>query len=181
MVQRTSFLLFLFLTLVFTACGTIAGPRQGALSPCIQRDGACFDVVVDGVTAARLHDRSVLSRYEATAGSAWKHADVGYTEWIVTNPISGYLNVNVYVNYDGQDWFGDNLQTRVRFLPLEGQQIRSQIQVQQSNSVRAARTGLATVSSVSSERKLPSGDYLVRVDLNGSRNWDRKTIFVTVQ
>ena len=149
-------------------------------SVCTSRIGTCFDAVIDGQPVEPLRNRSMIESYRSTTESASLKADLGYVNWIVQQPINGNLDVTTSVNKEGTSWFGTGPSYKVEFLPLNNQVIRSTTKLTQNSTVQAQGRGIVTQSHVAEEGKLPAGDYLVRIRMQGPSNWDLKHIFVKV-
>lgn len=163
--------------ILLTGCSAL---RNSNRSPCLDRDGACFDAKIDLKPVVLLDDRSRLSTYTATEHAILKHR-LEETKWTVTEPVDGALKVSASPNELGKGWFGSHGGYEIEILPLQGQEIASTPQLAESKSVNVGGKPSVQRQNVVTQSRLPKGDYLVRIKLEGPSNWDRKTVFVTIK
>ena len=161
-----------------TACA--GGFGGSSLPPCIERNGSCFDAMINGQQAVALASPEVLKQFEDQLDAAGR-ADLSDTKWQLAAPISGSIEVQVAVNKLGTDWFGTRGEVETLVRPLGDYEIKTLPTLKATPSVTVGGMPLATASNVIDENKLPPGDYIFIVTLWGSVNWDRKHIFAQVR
>jgi hypothetical protein len=143
---------------------------------CSGYSGDCFDAKIGQVDVIPLKSKKLLSQYEEV------NFDVIDTKWQVLEPVSGKIDVQFSVAApDQQKWIGDDPVMDVKIIPLDNQQIDTEIKLVHIDNVRINGRSSTAISRVLKTNEVPPGNYLYKVTLRGRNNWDRKTIFVTVE
>lgn len=150
-------------------------------SPCLDRDGRCFDAVVSGMRVEPIADQAKLTHYKAVAENPGLAKDLSDVRWGINQSIPGELSVQTSVNKDGTTWFGVNPKPSVDIIPLNGQQLNARAAIQKADTVKIGGKSVLTATNILTHNVVPPGDYLMRIRLSGPANWDRKIVFITVK
>lgn len=137
-------------------------------------DRYCSDATINGQSVIPLRSRDTLARYRDVSHYA------SDTAWQLAEPISGEIEIRTATNEQGRDWIGPQANVGVGVVPLGGQNLASTPKLSQREDVRIDGNATVAVKRVLDDNKLPPGQYLFRIKANGN-NWDRKTVFVTVE
>lgn len=133
--------------------------------------GYTFNATVDGVTIIELKDRK---RIPALQGY------VRDVRWQTSKPISGYVNVVITPNIHSA-FVGNNAYIEdIEIVPLGNVKIKTYHALNKDNSVLIGGRASVTAVNVMNQNKLPSGEYVIRLKIHGSKNWDRKEIYTYV-
>ncbi len=103
------------------------------------------------------------------------------THYEVTEPIRGELEVDASLAKGAESQLGEGGQAEVHIVPLEKVEIETREQLVAEPSVRIGGQAAVGVGRFLEDNRLPPGKYLLRVKLRGPDNWDRQTIFFTVE
>ena len=147
---------------------------------CVDRDGRCMAVTVNGQTAVKLSKatKKALAAMDIH-GAAMRH-DVKETRYEIAAPVRGELEVRADRSKDSKDWFGEKRTFQVMVVPLGDVQLKTHQQIGTAEGVSIGGSAPLTVESVLEGKQLPPGSYLLIVTLSGEDNWDRMTLFVRV-
>ena len=133
--------------------------------------GYNFNAVVDGVSVVALKDKRKISALQGY---------VRDVRWQTSKPISGYINVAISPNKHS-GYVGNNVYVEdIEIVPLSSVQIKTYHALSTDNSVLIGGGASVKAVNVMNQKKLPSGEYVIRLKIHGSKNWDRKEIYTYV-
>lgn len=160
------------------ALGTVlaAGSPAWAMSKCLERDGRCMAVTVNGQSAQKLSKRTknLLKGLESVSYT------VRETRYEVAMPVTGALELKAERSNDSGDWFGDGRAFETMVIPLDQVDLNTRQEVTTSDNVRIGGAAPVVTQNVIEGNTLPPGRYLLRITLSGRGNWDRMTLYVEV-
>ena len=162
--------------LALLAAVLVAQPAAAVDMRCVDRDGRCMAVTVNGQKATKLSKAN--KKALATMKLARHHLNDARYE--ITAPIRGELDVKADRSTDSKDWFGDGRSFEVMVVPLAEVALQTRQQVGVAQNVRVQGGAPLTVENVLEGNRLPPGPYLLLVTLSGESNWDRMTLYVQV-
>ena len=150
---------------------------RAANMKCIDRDGRCIVVTVNGQKNVKLSKptRKLLEGMKRV--SDWI-SDVRYE---LPAPIQGELQVTADQTREAGDWFGEGRAAEVKVIPLDDVDLKTHSEIESTASVRAGGPGLLVEQHVLEQSTLPPGRYLLAVTLSGADNWDRQVLYFTVK
>jgi hypothetical protein len=153
-----------------------------AMSKCLERDGRCMAVTVNGQTAVKLSKRTkaVLKSLESGADRLVAY-ELGQTRYEAPLPIRGPLELTADRSADSGDWFGEGRSFDTKVVPLDQVDLESTRQVAAADGVRVNGAAPLVVQDVLASNQLPPGRYLLVIDVRGRGNWDRMTLYVQVE
>jgi hypothetical protein len=99
---------------VMATAGLLATPAPGrAMSKCLERDGRCMTVTINGQAVVKLSKRTkaMLKDLQAAVSYVDGH-DMRETRYEVPLPIRGPLQVTADRSPDSGDWFGEGRTVR---------------------------------------------------------------------
>ena len=102
--------------------------------------------------------------------------------WKLDRPIDGHMHVHYGENKNSKELIGTLLNREpMGIVPLQSVDLRTDAGIQSDSSVQI--NGASSLSKVDVLRKniLPKGDYIFRLKVHGTHNWDRKEIYVQVR
>lgn len=163
------------------AAAFVAVPAAAGDMRCVDRDGRCMAVTVNGQKAVKLDKatKKLLAGLQAGRGSEMRH-NLSQTRYYVAAPVNGELDVKADRSADSKDWFGENRQFEVMVVPLSDVKLEARQQVGTARGVSTEGGTPLTLETVLESKRLPPGPYLLVVSLNGDSNWDRMTLYVQV-
>ena len=165
------------LVLVAAALLTPPTSAMAANMKCIDRDGRCIVVTVNGQRNVKLSKETKKLLKDMTRVSDW----VGDVRYELPAPVQGELQVQAEQTREAGDWFGENRQAEVKVIPLDDVDLKSHAEVATADSVRVGGAAPLVEQHVLEQNTLPPGRYLLAVTLNGADNWDRQVLFFTVK
>jgi len=166
------------LALVAGALLVAASPAAATNMKCIDRDGRCIVVTVNGQRNVKLgKERKKMLAGLTHVSPSWV-PDVRYE---LPAPIHGELQVQAEQTKEAGDWFGENREAEVRVIPLDDVDLKTHSEIASTNSVRAEGSGLLVQQDVLEQKTLPPGRYLLGVTLRGQDNWDRQVLYFEVK
>jgi len=134
--------------------------------------GYNFNAIVDGVAIVEVKDRKKIPALKGY---------VRDVRWQTSKPISGYINVAISPNKHS-GYVGNNAYVEdIEIVLLSNVQIKTYHALSTDNSVRIGGKASVTDVNVMNQKKLPSGEYVIRLKIHGSKNWDRKEIYTYVK
>jgi hypothetical protein len=152
-----------------------------ALSKCLERDGRCMAVSVNGQTAVKLSKRTKALLKGLQPGASKEAAyEMGQTRYEVPQAIRGALAVGAERSTDSGDWFGDGRTFETMVMPLDQVDLKATQQLSTAEGVRVNGSAPLVVENVLEGNRLPPGRYLLTITLSGRGNWDRMTLYVEV-
>jgi hypothetical protein len=154
----------------------LATPAAAVDMHCVDRDGRCMAVTVNGQKAVKLSK----STRKMLAGMKKAPYEVGETRYEVPVPVKGELDVKADPSADSRGWFGEGRSFEVRVVPLADVELQTHQQVSTVDNVRIEGAAPVTVENVLEGNRLPPGPYLLMVRLQGDSNWDRMGLFLQV-
>jgi hypothetical protein len=168
---------------VLLAVGVLAVTAEaGAMSKCLERDGRCMTVTVNGQAVVKLSKRTKAMLKDMQAAVSYVDGDdMRQTRYEVPLPIRGPLQVTADRSPDSGDWFGEGRTVRTLVRPLEQVDLKSRQQIAAAEGVTVAGAAPLVVENVLADNQLPPGRYVLIIDLNGRGNWDRMTLYVQVE
>lgn len=144
-------------------------------------DGDCFDVKINGVDVIPLSSERLTEPYQKIPDPGVA-SDARDAKWQVREPVNSKIDVLFAVNSEnGKAWIGDNPAMNIIVIPLDNQVIKGDYALSRADNVRVEGKAPVTLTKVMKNNELPPGNYLFKVRIRGSNNWDRKTIFVMVK
>jgi hypothetical protein len=168
---------------VVATVGLLAGASPGhAMSKCLERDGRCMAVTVNGQAVVKLSKRTKAMLKDLQAAVSYVEGDdMRQTRYEVPLPIRGPLQVAADRSPDSGDWFGEGRTVRTLVRPLDQVDLKSRQQIAAAEGVSVAGAAPLVVEDVLTDNQLPPGRYVLIIDLNGRGNWDRMTLYVQVE
>jgi hypothetical protein len=149
---------------------------------CIDRDGRCIEVTVNGQKNVKLSKptKKLMAELERTASRDVSHwlRDVKYE---LPAPVQGELQVMAEQTTKAGDWFGEERQAEVRVIPLDDVELQARAEITAADSVRVGGAAPLVQQHVLEQNTLPPGRYLLAVTLSGRDNWDRQVLYFTVK
>jgi hypothetical protein len=163
--------------LVLAAVLLTPATARAANMKCIDRDGRCITVTVNGQRNVKLSKETKKLLKDMTRVSDW----VGDVRYELPAPVQGELQVQADQTKEAGDWFGENRQAEVKVIPLDDVDLKSHAEVATADSVRVGGAAPLVEQHVLEQNTLPPGRYLLAVTLNGADNWDRQVLYFTVK
>jgi hypothetical protein len=152
-----------------------------ALSKCLERDGRCMAVSVNGQQAVKLSKRTKGLLKDLQPGAPKLTAyEMRQSRYEVPLPIRGPLQVTADRSGDSGDWFGEGRTFETMVVPLDPVDLKTSQQIATADGVSVGGSAPLVVENVLEGNQLPPGRYLLIITLSGSGNWDRMTLYVTV-
>jgi hypothetical protein len=165
------------LALVAVAAALSAAPAGAANMKCIDRDGRCIVVTVNGQRNVKMSKATKKLMEGMKRVSDWV-SDVRYE---LPAPIQGELQVQAEQTREAGDWFGEGRQAEVKVIPLDDVALQTHTEIATTDSVRAGGSGVLVQQHVLEQKTLPPGRYLLAVTLSGQDNWDRQVLYFQVK
>lgn len=152
-----------------------------ALSECVERDGRCMAVSVNGQQAVKLSKRTkgLLKGLQAGASSQAAY-EMRQTRYEVPLPIRGPLQIAADRSSHSGDWFGEGRAFETMVFPLDQVDLTTRRELTTAEGVRVGGDAPVVAQDVIDDNRLPPGRYLLTVTLRGRGNWDRMTLYVEV-
>ena len=148
---------------------------------CIDRDGRCMIVQVNGQASVRLSKQrkkeleTVKPRY-----STLTRYEIAQTKFELATPVRGAIDVKADGVPGSQTWFGDARSVDVGVVPLQNVELNTRHEAVTNESVRSGGSPVVTQQNVLEGNRLPPGKYLLVVTLRGASNWDRQVLYFEV-
>lgn len=160
----------------------LAAADAGAMSKCLERDGRCMAVTVNGQQAVKLSKRTkAVLKSLATDADRVAVYELGQARYEVPLPIRGALQVTAERSSDSGDWFGEGRTFETMVRALDQVDLRTSQQLSTDDSVSVGGAAPLVVENVLEGNRLPPGRYLLSITLSGKGNWDRMTLYVQVE
>jgi len=164
------------ITLMLVTIVTVSACATTQSTPsCFPRTGSCIQATVNGESVEPVKSSDFLQPYKNV--SHYVDQVTGY----ISKPISGELNVQSALTSAGVSWIGTPARQSVAVVPLEQVKLESSERVTTDPNIRINGAASVGIDNVLNSNILPTGKYLLRLTVNGSNNWDRKTIFIEVK
>jgi hypothetical protein len=107
---------------------------------------------------------------------------VRQVHWQLDKPIDGHMKVSFKENKNSQMFIGHILNREpMRIVPLQKVKVNTHNALQSNSSVRVGGAATVSKANVLNKNFLPKGDYIFRLKVHGTKNWDRKEIYVQVR
>ena len=149
--------------------------------PCTDRIGRCFDASIGGRPVEVIAQQAEYDKLNSALRQAG--ADVRDVYCVVREPVSGHeaMNVVVRANALGRAHVGEPRDEEVSLLTLDAQSLASTREQVANRSVRVNGQAVMTEQHTLAQNSLPPGRYVFMVRYIGTKNWDRKSILLTVR
>jgi hypothetical protein len=154
-----------------------ASPVAAVNMKCIDRDGRCIVVTVNGQRNVKLSKATKKLLVDLKRVSHWV-ADVRYE---LPAPIQGELDVKADQTREAGDWFGEGREAEVKVIPLDDVDLQTHSEVTTADKVRVGGAAPLVQQHVLEQSTLPPGRYLLAVTLTGQDNWDRQVLYFQVK
>jgi len=135
--------------------------------------GYHFDAKINDANVIELKDSSSIP---ALAGY------VRTVRWQLDKPIDGAFSVTYGKNKNSKDFVGRILRREAMdIIPLQSISVATNSQTQSDASVQINGGAAMSQVDVLNKNVLPAGEYVFRLKIHGTNNWDRKEIYVKVK
>jgi len=166
MSYKIKILLLLFSLFFITSCAT-----NSMEVPLYQ--GYNFDAKINNANVIKLDDSTKITTLKGY---------VRDVNWQLDKPIKGNIRAYFRANKNSKKYIGniksmDNLQI-VALTPVNIETTRG---LKSDSTVQINGGAAVTMVNVMKKNYLPKGDYVFRVKVFGTHNWDRKEIYVQVR
>ena len=139
---------------------------------CVDRNGHCVSMTIDGKPTVALTDETVAARVHAI-----KHGED--VCWQVTVPVSTQFRVTAGMGGIVPKFIGALEQVRVNLYRLDDYDPKVDSRLDSLNGIDMRADGApAGTWQVRSERPLPAGDYVAVFRVTGVGNWDRQAVLL---
>ena len=150
--------------------------------PCVDRIGRCFDASIGGQPVEVIAEQAEYDQLN----NALRSAGTGVRDvyWTVRKPVSGReaLDVAVRANALGAPHVGEPRgEPDVALVALDRQKLASTREQVTNPSVRVNGQAVVTDQRTLAQDALPPGRYVFTIRYPGSKNWDRKSVLLTVR
>lgn len=151
---------------------------------CKMYSGTCFDLTIDGQKAIPVtkEESTALSERLAPKQTRYTLGSVTRIDWRIPNPVRDGMKIEVTPNECSEQCFGDlGTDGYISLTPLDNQKINTESRFSTDPSVRAGGAAVVSKQNVIAQKKLPPGEYSVKVRINGiRRGWAEKLVHFTV-
>jgi hypothetical protein len=150
--------------------------------PCVDRIGRCFDASIAGQPVVVIADKARHQRISAEARQG--NSQVREVYWEVTEPVDGkrVFEVAVGPNALGQPHVGAPAgETELIIYPLDRQKLASKQDLVTSHNVNINGRAAVAQQNTLTQDNLPPGRYVITIRYEGERNWERKSLYLTVK
>lgn len=150
--------------------------------PCVDRIGRCFDATIAGQPVVVIVDKSRHDRLLAEAQRA--NPDVRDAYWEVLEPVDGQhaMDVGVTSNALGRPHVGEPTgDVELTIYPLDDQNLASKEEQVASPDVRIGGQAAMAQQNTLTQDDLPPGRYVISIRYAGTRNWERKSVYLQVK
>ena len=174
-----------FAAAILTACATPVPPPSYASYfdrlPCVDRIGRCFDALIADQPVVVIADKARYDAVMAIARKASRHIGDVYWEVLATVDGKKVFDVEVSANAFGQKDVGEPTEDPVLAIyALDGQSLRSKTEQVANEHVRVNSQPVVTQQQTLTQDYLPAGRYVIAIHYRGQNNWERKSVFLTV-
>jgi hypothetical protein len=139
---------------------------------CVDRNGHCVSVTIDGKPTVALTDEKVAARVHAI-----KHGED--VCWQITQPVSTQFRVTAGMGGLFPKFIGTLEQVQVNLYHLDDYDPKVDSRLDSLNGVEMRADGAPTGTwQLHSERPLPAGEYVAVFRLHGAGNWDRQAVLL---
>ena len=139
---------------------------------CVDRNGHCVAVTIDGKPTVPLTDETIAARVHGI-----KHGED--VCWQLTQPVSTQFRVTAGMGGLYPKFIGTLEQVQVNLYRLEDYDPKVDSRLDSINGVDMRADGApAGTWQLHSERPLPAGEYVAVFRVHGSGNWDRQAVLL---
>ncbi len=150
--------------------------------PCVDRIGRCFDATIGGQPVVVIVDKQ---RHEKlTANARQGNSDVREVYWEVLEPVDGQhaMDIDVTSNALGRPHVGEPKgEVDLTIYPLDDQELASKEEMVARPDVRIGGQAAMTQQNTLTQDDLPPGRYVISIRYAGTRNWERKSVYLRVK
>jgi hypothetical protein len=141
---------------------------------CVDRNGHCVSVTIDGKPTVALTDETIAARVHAI-----KHGED--VCWRLTEPVSTQFRVVAGMGGIVPKFVGTLEQVRVNLYSLGDYDPKVDSRLDSLNGIEMRADGAPSGTwQLRSERPLPAGEYLAVFRVTGVGNWDRQAVLLTL-
>jgi len=139
---------------------------------CVNRNGHCATVTIDGQTTVALTDEAIAARVHAI-----KHGED--VCWQLAQPVSTKFRANFKAGGLNPKFLGSAEETKVNVYELDDYDPKVDSRLDSLSGVGMQPDGNPNGTwQLHSERPLPTGEYVVVFRLYGTGNWDRQAVLL---
>ena len=139
---------------------------------CVDRNGHCTEVSIDGHTTTALTDEALASKIHAI-----KHGED--VCWQIAEPVSTKFRVQAKAGGIRPSFVGDLEQISVILYSLDDYDPATDSRLDSLNGISVKPDGKPNGTwQVQSERPLQAGEYVAVIRVSGAGNWDRQAVFL---
>jgi len=139
---------------------------------CVDRNGHCVSVTIDGQPTVALTDEKVAARVHAI-----KHGED--VCWQLSQPVSTQFRLSAAMGGLYPKFIGSLERVLVNLYHLDDYDPKVDSRLDALNGVEMEADGLPTGTwHLRSQRPLPPGEYVAVFRLQGSGNWDRQAVLL---
>ena len=139
---------------------------------CVDRNGHCVAVTVDGKPTVALTDEKLAARVHAI-----KHGED--VCWQVTEPVSTQFRITAGMGGIVPKFIGTLELVHVNLYHLDDYDPKVDSRLDSLNGIAMRADGAPTGTwQLRSERPLPAGEYIAVFRLSGAGNWDRQAVLL---
>jgi hypothetical protein len=139
---------------------------------CVNRNGHCAEVTIDGLKTEPLKNEETASRVHAI-----KHGED--VCWMLSKPVSTKLRVSAKAGGIYQPFLGKIQKLTVNAYRLEG--VRPGDRISSLDGVELVADGAPGGTwRLASEKPLAKGEYVIVFRIFGEGNWDRQAVLVSL-
>jgi hypothetical protein len=150
--------------------------------PCVDRIGRCFDAAIAGQPVVVIADKQRHERITAEAHEG--NSDVREVYWEVLEPVDGQhaMDIEVSANALGRPHVGEpEGDVDLTIYPLDDQDLDSKQEMVASPDVRINGHAAVRQQNTLTQDDLPPGRYVISIRYAGTRNWERKSVYLRVK
>jgi hypothetical protein len=141
---------------------------------CVNRNGHCVDLWVDGQKTVALTDEATAERVHAV-----KHGET--VCWQLTKPVSTKFRANARTGGIFPSFVGNIERLGVNVYPIGGSAAQSKSRLDSLDGITLEMDGVPNGTwHLESERPLKAGEYVLVFRIFGKGNWDRQAVLVTL-
>jgi len=139
---------------------------------CVDRNGHCVSVTIDGKPTVALTDEKLAARVHAI-----KHGED--VCWQLTEPVSTQFRVTAGMGGIVPKFIGTLERVQVNLYHLDDYDPKVDSRLDSLNGIEMRPDGAPTGTwQLRSERPLPAGEYVAVFRLTGAGNWDRQAVLL---
>ncbi len=150
--------------------------------PCVDRIGRCFDATIAWQPVVVILDKPRHDKLTAEARQG--NADVREVYWEVLEPVDvkRVFDIDVQANALGRQYVGEPKEdVDLTIYPLDDQDLASKEEMVARSDVRIGGQAAVTQQNTLTQDDLPPGRYVISIRYAGTRNWERKSVYLRVK